>query len=139
MSAIGGVLLPSAATPDGHLEAALGRMGDTLSGLGPDGCATAVRGRAGMLHRALRVTLEAHPERQPHAAGDGLLLAWDGRLDNRAELARRLEIGAPAAGEVEVVAAACRRWGGGCLEHLVGDFARPILEFAERIGCLFAE
>ncbi|HEX4955133.1 MAG TPA: asparagine synthase-related protein [Thermoanaerobaculia bacterium] len=60
----------------------------------------------------------------------GLLLAFDGRLDNRTDLARSLPLPRPLTemADAEVVAAAWERWGEGCLERLLGPFVLALYE-----------
>jgi asparagine synthase (glutamine-hydrolysing) len=53
----------------------------------------------------------------------GLRLAWDGRLDNAAELRADLGLADPGAADAEVVAAAFERLGAAALPRLLGDFA----------------
>lgn len=54
----------------------------------------------------------------------GHTLLFDGRLDNRAELASALALGDPAAtSDSELAFAAWQRWGERLPEHLLGDFA----------------
>lgn len=142
MSAIGGLLPPpengqggpsggGGAAAEAVIRTALGRMDGALAALGPDCSSSAADGRAGLLHRALWTTAESRRERQPHVAAGGLAVAWDGRLDHPAELARDLGA-APGAGEAELVAAAYRRWGEAFLERLSGDFALALWDPAGR-------
>jgi asparagine synthase (glutamine-hydrolysing) len=54
----------------------------------------------------------------------GLVLAWDGRLDNREDLLMSLQgrwIGSPS--DEELVLEAYARWEVMCVDHLLGDFA----------------
>jgi asparagine synthase (glutamine-hydrolysing) len=77
-----------------------------------------------ILYFPLHTTAESRSERQPQVSGDGTVLTWDGRLDNRAELARQLRIAdSPDVADVSLVAAACEQWGLSCLPRLVGDWA----------------
>jgi asparagine synthase (glutamine-hydrolysing) len=60
------------------------------------------------------------------AAADRFAVVVDGTLDNRPELAKQLGLPPAAAtpgSEPLLVAAACERWGAGCPEHLIGEFA----------------
>jgi len=53
-------------------------------------------------------------------------VALDGRLDNRPDLARLLDVGATAlerTSDAELVLRAYERWGDACVARLVGDFA----------------
>lgn len=57
------------------------------------------------------------------------------RLDNRKELADRLDI-SPAAGDAALIGAAYERWGRSSPEHLVGDFAFALWDAAaKRLFC----
>ena len=70
---------------------------------------------------------------QPLACGDRLRIVMDGRLDNRAALVRRLEVGLEprggldrrlgAASDVALALAAYELWGTDCASHLLGDFS----------------
>jgi asparagine synthase (glutamine-hydrolysing) len=60
--------------------------------------------------------------RQPHPSG--LILAADARLDNRKELLDALAEDLPGTPEdADLILAAYLRWGEGCPERLLGDFA----------------
>ena len=81
------------------------------------------------------VGLSAAPLRSPHhlaapqplACGDRLRMVMDGRLDDRAALARRLETGLDrrlgAASDAALALAAYELWGTDCASHLLGDFS----------------
>ena len=56
---------------------------------------------------------------------EAFIAAWDGRLDNRNELAEELEQ-STACGEAEIVALAYERWGDECFAKFIGDFAVSI-------------
>jgi asparagine synthase (glutamine-hydrolysing) len=55
----------------------------------------------------------------------GLMLVADGRIDNRHDLSRVLDV-AQSCSDVELIAAAYLRWGDDTADHLVGDFAFAI-------------
>ncbi len=61
----------------------------------------------------------------------GLVLAWDGRIDARAELCRELGL-PPATGSAEVALHAFRRWGRHAPEHMLGDFAMVVVDHERR-------
>lgn len=67
----------------------------------------------------------------PPAAAGAWRVVWQGRLDNRRELADSLGLG-PRAGEGEVVAAALCRWGTEAPARLIGEFALAGYDTAER-------
>jgi asparagine synthase (glutamine-hydrolysing) len=56
---------------------------------------------------------------------DDIVVAFDGRLDDRAALLARLDVRTDGdrMSDVELVALAYRRWGTACTRHLLGDFA----------------
>ena len=69
------------------------------------------------------------PHRCPKS---GRVLAWWGRLDNCDELARDLGVHAGPQADERLVLAAFDRWGAGCAERLMGDFAGAIYEPGSR-------
>lgn len=87
-------------------------------------------GRVAFGHLLLSTTASSGRERLP-VSDDvaGLAITGDCRLDNRADLADRLDIGpSERAGLTDetLVLRAYRRWGEQCLAHLLGDFAFAI-------------
>ena len=82
-----------------------------------------------ILYRAFHTTKEALSESQPFVCQSGAVVTWDGRLDNRAELAALVgkEIG-DSLSDVSIVAAAYERWEIGCFARLIGDWAVSIWE-----------
>ncbi|MDA0979581.1 MAG: asparagine synthetase B, partial [Proteobacteria bacterium] len=81
-------------------------------------------------HCLLRTTAESMEEQQPVVSIDGLLvLVMDGRVDNWMELRRQLvSMGAILRdrSDPELILAAYRCWGEGCLDRIDGDFAFAI-------------
>src|SRR5579872_6576296 len=109
----------------------LARMSATLAHRGPDGERIWVNGAMGVACQLFRVTPEAQREVQPLVSGDGLVLVWDGRLDNRDDLLRLLEPSAPVSAESpdpDLALTAYRRWGAAFAEYLNGDFAVAVLD-----------
>jgi asparagine synthase (glutamine-hydrolysing) len=91
-------------------------------------------------HVNLPTTPEAEREHLPAADALGRFwLTWDGRLDNRDELARALSLDparARAMTDAEYVLAAYARWGDDCVRHLLGDWAVVIWDrHARRLFC----
>jgi asparagine synthase (glutamine-hydrolysing) len=72
-------------------------------------------------------------ERQPCVFGQGSLLTWDGRLDNRDDLLIVLhhDLG-PDLSDAAIVAAAYARWGLDCLPRLIGDWGLSIWDASRR-------
>lgn len=76
-----------------------------------------------IVHSQSVITCEDEREQQPSFDPDsGLCLAFDGRLDNRSDLIRRLDL-APNVPDSDIIAAAVRRWDDRAPEMLLGDFA----------------
>ncbi len=92
-------------------------------------------GSAGLACQHLKVTSESTGELQPHGCPDGLVVSFDGRLDNRDSLIAMLgaELGHVAdPSDSALVMAAYRRFGEGFAEHLNGDFALAIFDADHR-------
>lgn len=109
--------------------AELDRVRPMLAPYGPDAERSLCRDRVGVIYRAFHTTKEARIETQPHVMPSGAVLTWDGRLDNREDLARELRgelSNAPT--DLSMVVAAYEHWGTGGLEKLVGDWALSIWE-----------
>jgi asparagine synthase (glutamine-hydrolysing) len=85
-----------------------------------------------------RLTLpEDRFDREP-ALADDIVLAADVRLDNREDLARALDVDAQTRATMSDSAwlrLAWRRWGAGCLERLVGEFAFAVWDSRQRELC----
>jgi asparagine synthase (glutamine-hydrolysing) len=115
-------------------RAALGRVLARLSHRGPDGECTAVAGEAALGHRHFRTTPEEAGEAQPLADRAGrLLIACDGRVDNRNELLPAL--GVPpeeraALSDAAALLAVYARWGVPGFVRVVGPFAAAIWDAA---------
>ena len=88
-----------------------------------------ISGPVALAHQHFWVTPEEVGEKQPlvadHGAGGTLAVTFDGRLDNRQELLRALKLVAPEQqwSDVALVLQSYQRWGEGCAERLLGDFA----------------
>ncbi len=108
--------------------AVLERMDATLAHRGPDGGDRCIAGAVGFAHRRMWITPEEVGERQP-LNEQGLLLAWDGRLDNRPELISKLGLSSSST-DARVVLAAYARLGDSFVDHLSGDFALALYDSA---------
>jgi asparagine synthase (glutamine-hydrolysing) len=94
-----------------------------LAKYGPDGESTFFDGSVAMLYRPFHTTNESRLEQQPHISPAGNIITWDGRLDNREELAAQLtDRPSIMMTDVDVVAAAFDRWGSGCFAKFIGDW-----------------
>ena len=94
---------------------------------GPDGESHYVDGSVALLYRPFHTTAESRREKQPYFSHGGLILTWDGRLDNRhaliADLRSDLEANPT---DVDIIAAAFDRWETDCFRRLIGDWAVSI-------------
>jgi asparagine synthase (glutamine-hydrolysing) len=94
---------------------------------GPEGRGSWISGPAGIGHLHLDSGLLRPSSAQPLVSRDGLVaLSLDGRLDNRAELVADLGgrlRGGQAPSDADLVLAAYRSYGEGCVARLLGDFA----------------
>jgi asparagine synthase (glutamine-hydrolysing) len=100
---------------------------------GPDAGHSFSDGPATILYRAFHTTKESRTEIQPHISVSGAVFTWDGRLDNREELA--VQLADPLrddCSDVSIVAAAYERWGIDSLARLIGDWALSVWRPRER-------
>lgn len=105
----------------------------SLRQLGPDAETCWQSGPVALLYRPFHTTAESRRERQPYVSQRNFVVTWDGRLDNRDELAlefRNYLQSDPT--DVALVAAAFDHWETGCFRRLVGDWAVTIWRPEER-------
>jgi len=89
---------------------------------GPDAENLYLEDHVGILYRGFHTTEESRRETQPYQTGSGLLLHWDGRLDNRKDLARDLRV-AGSCPDALLATAAYEEWGTSSFSKLKGDWA----------------
>jgi len=111
----------------------LNEVRPVLAPYGPDGEGYICKNNIGILYRAFHTTKESRSEVQPHVSESGLILTWDGRLDNRDELADEMsgDISSKSP-DVEIVAAAYQRWGAIGFAKLIGDWAVSVWDPKDR-------
>jgi len=98
-----------------------------LSPYGPDGNSSYSEQGISIIYCAFRTTQESGREIQPLVTASGTVVTWDGRLDNREELLRLLQLpDLRDCADVSIVAAAFERWGIACFAKLIGDWALSI-------------
>ena len=103
------------------------KVNGVLLPYGPDGNAYFSRGGVSIVYRAFHTTAEARREAQPHVSPSGVVVTWDGRLDNRVSLIRDLRDALDdTPTDVDVVTAAYERWGTESFARLIGDWALAI-------------
>jgi asparagine synthase (glutamine-hydrolysing) len=77
-----------------------------------------------IIYRAFCTTEDSQHEKQPYVSQSGVVVSWDGRLDNRNDLIS--EIGgrlSNRSSDVEIVATAYDRFSTDCFQKFVGDWA----------------
>lgn len=103
---------------------------------GPDGVGYWLEGPVGFAHQKLATTPEAERETQPLTDESGMLrLAFDGRIDNRDDLARDLRargVEARDLTDAELVLWSYRVWGSDCAVRFLGDFAFALWDARQR-------
>jgi asparagine synthase (glutamine-hydrolysing) len=125
MSGIAGVyLLDGKAVERKDLE----RMKDSIAHRGPDGSGLWLEASVGLAHQMLWTTPESLHEKLP-LEEDWLVITSDARVDNREELLPELGLSSEVPDSL-VILRAYRRWGKGCVDHLLGDFAFVIWDKA---------
>jgi asparagine synthase (glutamine-hydrolysing) len=111
----------------------LAKVKPVIAPYGPDDEGAYAISNLSILYRAFHTAKESRRETQPHISESGAVITWDGRLDNRAELIRRLrDTLTISATDVSIVAAAYDKWGANCFANLVGDWALSIWDANSR-------
>ncbi|AEG02027.1 asparagine synthase-related protein [Methylomonas methanica] len=125
-------------------DATAERLATALDGAMPGRTHSLRRSRYLFTHRQAVILPEDRYDQQPHRA-DGLALCFDGRIDNREELAKRLSLSFDLAKTPDslLVHAAVQRWGVEAAEKMRGDFAFAVWDERQRqliLGCdIFAQ
>lgn len=98
-----------------------------------DGEALSVDGAIALLFQPFHTTKESSREQQPLVSATGVVLIWDGRLDNRDDLVRRLHLSRETMNtDARIVLSAYERWGKGVFVELIGDWALTIWDPIEQ-------
>jgi asparagine synthase (glutamine-hydrolysing) len=105
----------------------LAKVKALIAPYGPDDEGTYAMWNLSILYCAFHTTKESRREKQPHVSDSGVVITWDGRLDNRVELIHLLrDTLTISATDVSIVATAYDKWGADCFGNLVGDWALSI-------------
>jgi asparagine synthase (glutamine-hydrolysing) len=110
----------------------LTRVNAFLAPFAPDGRTSHRETGMFFLYGAFHTTAESRRERQPYNTPSGLVVVWDGRLDNACDLLRELEVNNPNATDIEIVTAAYECWKFDCFKRFLGDWAITIWDSQER-------
>jgi asparagine synthase (glutamine-hydrolysing) len=103
------------------------RIKPLLVPYGPDGTRFYSEANVGILYCAFHATEESRRETQPQIASSGVVITWQGRLDNRTELIHALhEPLTTRSTDLAVVVAAYERWGNDCFAKLIGDWVLSV-------------
>jgi asparagine synthase (glutamine-hydrolysing) len=102
------------------------KMTSAMAYRGPDGLHHWVKGSVALGQCMLHSTPESHGEKQPLVdEARGLVIVFDGRLDNRNEISRGLNshgIQCAQKTDAELILGAYKIWGADCANYLLGDF-----------------
>ena len=124
MSAIGAIINFDGRPGDPIL---LTDLWQDLADRGPDGGNLIIDGPVGVCYRAFHTNPQSRLENQPFISRNGMVLALDGRIDNRDQLISDLRNELPGERiditDVEIVSAAFSRWREDCLPRLIAEFA----------------
>jgi asparagine synthase (glutamine-hydrolysing) len=106
----------------------LEKVSPLIAPYGPDGTGSYSKENINIQYRPFHTTKESHRETQPHVSKSGVVITWDGRLDNRAELIGQLggDLATAHSTDVEIVTAAYEYWWEDCCTMLIGDWALSI-------------
>lgn len=95
-----------------------------LAQYGPDAEGIFRRENVEIIYRAFHTTKESRLESQPHVSASGVVITWDGRLDNRSDLVHELGGRLPSdSPDLLIVTAAYEEWGTDSFAKLIGDWA----------------
>jgi len=119
-------------------EAILGKMNEALRHRGPDAAGIFLEddGSAGLAHRRLAIIDLSETGAQPMTSGDGRhVVVFNGEIFNFAEIRAGLEERGyrfRGGSDTEVILAAYREWGAGCVRRFIGMFAFALWDRQDR-------
>jgi len=119
---------------EGHAveEPLLRRMGLATDRYAPDGTFLKIEGRIGMGFQPYHTHQRSRLESQPKTDVNGVMVTFDGRLDNSAELCSLLDLNQEDTPDSMVVLESFLRWGESCFSRFVGDWALALWLHQER-------
>ena len=130
MSGIASIFRRDGGVPDAAVHE---KMLDALAHCGGDGRGSVLLGSTLLGHQHAWLTPEEVAERQPLVdPGGRWAVAFDGRLDEREELAAQLGLEPAACSDAQLVLAGYERWGDGVFPRLLGPFALVVQDVWRR-------
>jgi asparagine synthase (glutamine-hydrolysing) len=111
----------------------LAKVKPVIAPYAPDDEGSYTKSNISVLYRAFHTTKESRRETQPYVMPSGMVLTWDGRLDNREDLVRESrDVLTVASTDVAIVADAYEQGGTNCFAKLIGDWALSIWDPTRR-------
>ena len=104
------------------------RMLERMAHRAPDGMRAWVNGPIALGSGLMHVTPESVLDNQPFEGPEGSVTLFDGRLDDRDDLASILRVEANGLSDPELVSAAYRRFGDDFPRWLLGDFCAAVFD-----------
>jgi asparagine synthase (glutamine-hydrolysing) len=101
---------------------------------GRDALHSCVRGPFAIFFQSFHTTTQSLEGPQPIEDDSGVILTWDGRLDNRDDLLESLNLEArPPKTDPKLVLSAYLRWGANSFANFLGDWALSVWDPSQRI------
>lgn len=97
-----------------------------IASYGPDGVSSYLEPNVTIQFAALHTTKESRLDRQPKITPRGDVVTWDGRLDNRLQVALDLNQISADSSDAALVAAAWEKWGIESFARFIGDWTISI-------------
>ena len=111
----------------------IARVQTCLAPYAPDSTTVCLKGAFFLLYAPFHTTIESREERQPSISPAGTYLLWNGRLDNRAELLRKLNHSSgQTATDLEIVSSSYEKEGTEAFAGWVGDWSLSVLDHYAR-------
>lgn len=124
-----GIWRPKGATIE---SAELNALAGPTERFAEDGLSERITGNVGMGVQAHFTDDRSRLDIQPASDQAGRLLAYDGRLDNHADLQRELDCAAEMLTDTEIILKAYQRWGRGCFARFIGDWSLSLWDSVSR-------
>src|ERR1700746_914566 len=105
-----------------------------ISPRSPNGTGSCEQEGVSLVYGAFCTSGDSRKEAQPFRSASGTIFAWDGRLDDRADLLSHFSDLLPhESSDVSIVAAAYERWGYAAFDKLIGDWVVAVWDSHHRV------